>query len=473
MILMWAAASEHRYFNCALQKHELISAQFAAIGTVSIFFLLFLAGLPARADIIVSPFKFAPAVVAQDAGAELARAERHFKKGELDLALKVLQEAEKRFPELPPARLMIAVHCLNSDQIAQGRIYLEQAAAEASNHPDVHSVFGELALAEGRISDADLHFQRVASIVAEAAWSAERIRIVQRSCEAGLATVAEARQQWESARKHLGAWLELEPKQGSARQRLANALFNLERIDEAYTELQQACNDDARLEPAAVSMGRLFSYKGDMKKARQWMSHAVEAAPNDLRSRVGYALWLTEQGHYDEANNQANSAARLAPESTDVQRLQGTIARLRKDYVTAEKHLEAVYRQFPADGQACNLLALVLAEQGDEAKSKRALQLATVNARQFPDSQEAVATLGWVYFKAGRAEDAEKALSVAALGRKVSSDVAYMCASVLMTRGRADDARRLLSSALEAPGIFLYRQEADAALKGLGFPQTP
>jgi tetratricopeptide (TPR) repeat protein len=210
-----------------------------------------------------------------------------------------------------------------------------------------------------------------------------------------------------------------------------------------------------------------------MKSARQWMAIAVQTAPDDLRSRVGYALWLTEQGHYDEANDQATAAAKLTSDSIEIQRLQGSIARLRKDYAAAEHHLEAVYRKLPDDGQVCNLLALVLAEQADEAKGKRALQLATVNARQFPDSQDALATLGWVYFKAGRTEEAEKVLSKAASGRQVSSDVAYMCARVLIARGSAEEARGLLRSALGAPGVFLCRQEAEEALKGLGALKTP
>lgn len=454
-------------------KRQTLSKKISATRVSSALFLVLWVGMPTRAAIISSRFEIAPAGAPQGAIAELARAEEQFEKGEQDLALKTLQEAVKRFPELPPARFMLAMHFLNANQISQGRIWLEHAAAEAPNHADVHVVFGELALAEGRISDAKLQFQHAEAVATQAAWPPERIRAVRRSCQAGLATVAEARQDWDSARKHLGAWLELEPKQGQARQRLANALFSLGMIDESYAELQQACKDDADLEPAAATMGRLYARTGAMKNARQWMAHAVQTAPNDHRSRVGYALWLIEQGSYDEANDQAIIAAQLVPDSTDVQRLQGSIARLRKDYATAEQHLEAVYRKFPDDGQTLNLLALVLAEQSDEAKVMRALQLATVNARQFPDSLDALVTLGWVYFKAGRVEEAEKALSAAAVGRQVSSDIAYMCARVLIARGRAEEARGLLGSALEAPGVFIYRQEAEEALQGLDAAKTP
>ena len=46
----------------------------------------------------------------------------------------------------------------------------------------------------------------------------------------------------------------------------------------------------------------------------------------------------------------------------------------------------------------------------DKDKKNRAVQLAEINARQYPRSAAALSTLGWVYYRMGRAADAEQAL---------------------------------------------------------------
>jgi hypothetical protein len=62
-------------------------------------------------------------------------------------------------PELPPPHALFAKLAFQNNQAALVRPALEQGSAEDSEHPEVFLLFGELALREGRLTDAAVHFQ--------------------------------------------------------------------------------------------------------------------------------------------------------------------------------------------------------------------------------------------------------------------------------------------------------------------------
>ena len=80
------------------------------------------------------------------------------------------------------------------------------------------------------------------------------------------------------------------------------------------------------------------------------------------------------------------------------------------------------------------------------------MQLAEANARLDPNSREAVTTLGWVYYRNGRLEDAERALRAVTSNGAVNSEAAYYLARVLSERGRDGEVGPLLKLCLGAPG---------------------
>ncbi len=90
--------------------------------------------------------------------------------------------------------------------------------------------------------------------------------------------------------------------------------------------------------------------------------------------------------------------------------LSGLIALFQKDYKAAELYFESAVLQSPKDSGASNNLALALIEQKDEAKRDRALQYAEANVQQYPKWAEGYSTYGWVLYKLGRLDEAEKAL---------------------------------------------------------------
>lgn len=112
----------------------------------------------------------------------------------------------------------------------------------------------------------------------------------------------------------------------------------------------------------------------------------------------------------------------------------------------------------PGSFTASNQLALV--EQIEGAKRRRGLELAQINARLYPNSGAALSTLGRAYHRHGRLEEAGQTLRSALITGSGSSDTAYYLAQVVLDRGRPDEVKPLLKIALDAPGLFSYRKEA-------------
>ena len=409
-----------------------------------------------------------PAAKAADSGdKELEAAVAKAREGRVDEALGLIKERAVRHPEWPPAQVILARILFSVNQAVAGRRALEHAAVEAGDHPDVYLTLGGTALGDGRLSDANLNFEKVLSLIPSDRWDAEKTKVFRREALAGLAAVAESREDWKSTQERLAGWLELEPMNGQVRQRLGRALFRLGKIEDAFAAFKAAVLHTPALESAAVSMAWLYGQKGDPKKAAEWFDNAQKFEPKSARVRLAHAVWLVDLGRPTEARTEIDEARKLDPDLKEAQRIRALIAWHLRELADAEAILEPMHRDAPADSVVANLLALTLIDQDDKAKQSRGLQLADVNAQQFPRSAEIQATLGWALYRSGRIEPAEQKLRAAITGVRTTPDIAYFFARVLADKGQTDDARKLLQSATNLTGAFAHRDDAAALLKSL------
>ncbi len=320
--------------------------------------------------------------------AEVEQAVQSFQKRDFDACLRQLGKAVKEHPELPPPHALFAKLASLGNQGGLIRPALERAVAEDSEHPEVYILFGNLALIEGRLTDGTVHFEKAMALAATQRWTAEQRKRFDRLCRQGDAFVAEARGDWKGARTALAAWLEQEPANAGARHRLGRALFGVGQYEQAQAELVKAAEADPKLEPAAITMGWLYTRERDLKKAAEWMKYAVKIDPDSVRVRLGVASWLLEQGRADEAQAHVEAAAKIDPKSSEVRRMLGLAARERKDFAAAEHVFQALAQESPGDAWVRNQLALVLVEQPDDATRRRALELAELSVRQDPNAVE-------------------------------------------------------------------------------------
>jgi tetratricopeptide (TPR) repeat protein len=288
--------------------------------------------------------------------------------------------------------------------------------------------------------------------------------------------VAEFRENWPEAQKHLKSWLALDPNNATAMQRMAACLVPQKKVTEALDELQRAARSDPRLATPEVMLAQMCEQAGDRENARKYMIHALTAAPKDVKIRLAAARWAFETGNLVEAKQQVEWALKLDEKSLDAMVLRGVIAIFQKDYRTAEAYLnEANLQAHGENFPASNNLALALAEQKDENKRKRALKLAEDNLSHFQKTPDAISTYGWVLYRMGRLDEAEKYLRAAASMGAIKPDTLYNLAQLYADRkrpGDAAEAKKWLEGALRVPGPFAMREEAKALLEQLSKQKT-
>ncbi|MEN6406340.1 MAG: tetratricopeptide repeat protein [Thermoguttaceae bacterium] len=428
-------------------------------------------GLPLRAE----PITGAEATASMNGNAstesqsqELSDAVARFKERDIPGAVRQLKEAVKKNPDLPPPHVILAQLFAQVNSAQDVRTALEEAVTESPNDPEAYVLMGDIALRDRRVTEATMLYEKAASLMSSFTSSAKRKDVLQPRVLSGLASVDEAREKWAAAQKQLEAWLKIDPKSSQAKQRLARCLFQQKDAAGALEKLRDAAKADSNMLTPEAILAQLYEQAGDHENAKSWMAKALIAAPKDHNTHLVAGRWAFETLQLDEAKKQAAEALQCDPKSLEAKVLSGLVALFQKDYPAAERYFEAAHLQSPRVFGPSNNLAMALIEQKDEAKKRRALEYAENNVQQYPRSADAASTYGWVLYKLGRLDDAEKALNAAVSSGSLNNpDTAYYLARVAVERGRDSQAKQLLEGVLKTNAPFSMRPEAQKLLDQL------
>ncbi len=398
---------------------------------------------------------------------EITDGVNRFKNGDIEGALKLFKQAASKNSDLPPGQLVLASLFSQANQAPAARIWLEKTVIDEPNDPESYVLMGDLAIRERRVTEASMLFAKADELLKAFDKSDKRKKILVQRVLSGLAAVAEARDDWKTAQKYLEAWVKAEPESANALQRLGRALFQEKKADVALKQLRTAAKYDSNMLTPEAIVAQWYESTGDRENATKMMTEALNNAPNDLRTRLAAAGWALQTEQFEDALNQVNSALQLDPNSLEAKILRGNVAMCQKDFKNAELQFESAVLQSPFNFAASNNLALALAEQDDEAKKRRALEYAQVNVQRYPKQPESHSTLGWVLFRLGRLDEAERSLQTSVSSGVASADTAYYLARVAAERGNKEVALKLVEGALQSKGLFTYRKEAQNLLNSL------
>jgi tetratricopeptide (TPR) repeat protein len=452
---------------------------------------------------------------------EIQEAVRAFQQRNAQAALEDLEKAAEADPSLPPPSVLMARLCFASNDqnvVNLGRGFLERAVNFHKTTPEAYLLLGRLALAEGRLTDADLNFEK-AQLYTPAApgqeptlgtapgWTKERHDTFLKEVYAGQVSVSEQRQQWNTAENQLDAWIALDPNDAMAQFRKGRVLFlreaqkdataskNYNPAREAFVEAYKLAQADKNrktdevtaVPPPELAMLQLFSgsaAKEDAEKEVKALEGLAEGfAEAKEKSRVYSSLsqWYLQQNNPVMAGELAAKAQKLDEKSPALRQLSAVMGYYSNN-PQAIADFEKMNQEAPDDFVASNYLALLLAESPEEDKKTKAVRLAELNVRLNPKSPEAVSTLGWVYFRAGRTSDAMQVygalLQAVQQGQgQINADTAYYMAKVIFdspaTPGRLDAVVDLLRRATGSTGPFKHRGLAEDWLEKLGGGGSP
>jgi len=395
---------------------------------------------------------------------EVGGAINRFRDRDIDGCRVILERAKSDNPKLPPPGVMMAMLWLSVHQLGPARAELEDCVVKFPQDPEPYLMMGDLAFQERRVTDADMLFKEATRLAAEFTENAKRKRDFDIRCNAGGAAVAEARKQWELARKHLEAWIGLDPDNASAHQRMGIVLFQLNKPTEALEQFREAKSLDQKAVQPELAMARLYDDARKRDVARKLIEAAIKTAPQDPAVLLAAAQWYLGQNDLERAKTIADDALELDARSLEGRVVRGAIARVARDYTTAAKFFNDAHVQSPGNFPASNSLALVLIESDDKESRQRALEMAEANAAMHrensPQQVNALTTLAWVYYKLGRREDAEKILAQITQNNALTTDGAYYVAKLLSDRGEKDRARKILEEVLANEPMFATRPDA-------------
>lgn len=428
----------------------------------------------------------------QNVPEEAKAALEDFRAGRFEDAVKKLDEARKKNPDMAPAHLVLAQWFGLANQPRAVRQAIEQAVTLNPDDPEAFVVLGELNLQNGGFTEAELLFARAESMLESFSGSDLRKSNIRKRVLLGNAQVKIARNKKDEAEKALNMVLELDAANLDALNLLGALYFNEDKIDEclATYEKVKTAQPNTLLPEARVAM--MYQQKGDedsKKKAAEYMVSAIKKAPKDGDVRMVATQWSLQVGNIKQAAAQAEAALTLKKDDknlADAQLLRGVVALFEKDYLKAEEMFQKVLEASPSNFAASNNLALALCEQGenDPEKLRKAEEYAVVNVRQYQNQPEAFSTAAWVTYKKGDYPTAAQLLqkSIELSNGQLNPDTAYYLAATLVKiqtndAKQAEDnknrAKEILSKTLENTTPFSMRPEAEELLKTLGGADAP
>jgi tetratricopeptide (TPR) repeat protein len=417
--------------------------------------------------------------------------------GKVSEAYEFCKDARKALVSLPPAEVIMARLFAAFQSPTQTRLWLERAVAEDPDDPEAFVLFGESAIREGRVTDAELLFTKALGLAEKYKGNDKRKRDITLRALQGRAGVAERREKWSEAQADLTQWIKADLENAVPYQRLGQALFFQERYPDSERVFKKADELDAKsgkneLTAWEVTMGQLYERKAqspktseaDRKalraKAAEKMDAAVTRLPKDVNVRLGIASWAMQTNQIEVAERHAEEAVKLDPTSLPAKVIRGYVARLKGDQRKAEEMFELAHLQSPSDFSTSNNLALALIEAPDDRrpakpdelhpKHSRAMQFAAMNVQRFPVNGnspfrfEAASSYGWILYKLGRTNEAGSVLQAVLQGGQLSQDSAYYVAQILFDLGRYDDAGKLLANRVESDAPFVHRADAKKLL---------
>jgi tetratricopeptide (TPR) repeat protein len=396
----------------------------------------------------------------------LADARAKIAAGDADGALAAVEVAVAQHPDLPPAQLVFAGLLFQNRQPAAGRAVMERAAVERPDHPEVYAAFGRLAIAEGRLLDAALCFERGVSLASSDRWPAPQKRLWLNSAHAGAAAVAERRKDWKGAYASLMVLAELNPADAVTRWRLGRASFFIDKHDQAEELFRSAFKEDPRIGSAETSLGNLWLEKGDDAKAEPYFTKAVTEHPTDARARHAMTRFLIHSGRGEAARQSAAKGLSMQPKETDARLLAILASRQVGDVTAAEAIVENWLADSPQNPFALAQSAQLNALSKERSKKDLARERANAAVKAQQGRGDSQTTLGVVQYLLDDPE-AEKTLRGALLSGDANAETAFYLAMLLERKGDKEGAIRLYSRALEAPGLFIFRVEAENRRKKL------
>ncbi|MBF8720768.1 MULTISPECIES: tetratricopeptide repeat protein [Pseudomonas] len=261
-----------------------------------------------------------------------------------------------------------------------------------------------------------------------------------------LALVCMENKSWDEAEGYLQELVERDSNVDAAH-------LNLGRIREERSDPEAALREYALVGPgpdylpAQLRQADILIANGRATEASRLLAEAREAQPD-----YAIQLYLIEAESYGNNSKDAQAEQVLAqaikryPDDLNLLYTRAMLAEKRDDLPQMEKDLRAIIEREPENAMALNALGYTLADRTTRYAEAKAL---IEKAHQLtPDDPAVLDSLGWVNYRLGNLDEAERLLRQA-LERFPDHEVAAHLGEVLWANGKRREARQVWAKAFE------------------------
>lgn len=214
-----------------------------------------------------------------------------------------------------------------------------------------------------------------------------------------------------------------------------------------YELLRRSVENQSNVAERYFQAARDYAQKGRWPEAEEQCRRAVESEPADARYLEFLGGTLSAQRKWESAEGAYRKALAL---DTGNARIRGALAEmlyLQMKFEESESEYREALRIDPDNALLLNNFGYELAER--DKNLDEALQLVGRAVAREPQNADYIDSLGWVYFKLGRLEEAEKTLSDAARLGKMSATILEHLGDVRMRLGKTKEAQKAWKDAVK------------------------
>lgn len=255
-------------------------------------------------------------------------------------------------------------------------------------------------------------------------------------------------QRLDDAEKYMMMLVRMDERDGEAQYYLGRIYENRKQYDRAIDWYEEVHVSDYQFD-ARLRIADMLGLSGQTEEAIEHLDAMLKGSQTNgslVRIYIAKGELLRMARRYEEAMTVFDTALDIIPDNNDLLYARALVAERLGRIDQLEADLKIILKTEPDNAHALNALGFTLADQTDRFEEaydylKRAIEI-------MPDDPAIIDSLGWVQYRMGNYDEAERLLRTA-LSRFEDAEIAAHLGEVLWVKGKQQEARGIWQKALE------------------------